>query len=420
MRGRRLLLAIFFLSFGSAASAKILRAGAATTDITPPTGFPLWGYAARHDSPSVGVAHPLLARAVVLDDGERCIALVSLDLGRPPTREHTAAIRARAITIGVHDLFLVASHTHHGPVLELDDWPTPDNSYTKQLDQKLGDLIRQALSQLKPARLGTATRPVDLNRNRQSKRPDAPTDDALRVVRVDDDQGRPMAVIADFAAHPTLTPSRSCEITPDYPGYFARKVERELRVPCLFLQGASGDLSPKLPPGRSGAEGYGDALADEVIAMVTNIKPAARATPIKSRRETLQFACRMKLDDPLVKIALGQAFFPKLVDAYANEYKHGVRPEITVATLGESLGLVGFSGEMFCGHALSLRRRARMEQVLIFGCCNDYQQYFPTIEAASEGGYGTSPPVANAELGAGERMTDAALISLYRLRGQVP
>ena len=83
------------------------------------------------------------------------------------------------------------------------------------------------------------------------------------------------------------------------------------------------------------------------------------------------------------------------------------------------IGMVGVSGEFFCGHALSLRRRARLEHLLFCGYCNDYQQYFPTIEAASEGGYGTALPVAMAELGAGERVTNRALLHLYWLRSKL-
>ena len=53
------------------------------------------------------------------------------------------------------------------------------------------------------------------------------------------------------------------------------------------------------------------------------------------------------------------------------------------------------------------------------GYCNDYQQYFPTIQAVAEGGYGTVPPVASAEIGAGEKLADRALIRLYQLRGKL-
>src|SRR2546423_1199750 len=92
---RRLTLAALLLALPAAAHADGLSAGAASVEITPPVGMPLWGYAARHDAASVGVRDPLYARCVVLGDGRQRVAVVSLDLGRPPTREQTAAIRRR-------------------------------------------------------------------------------------------------------------------------------------------------------------------------------------------------------------------------------------------------------------------------------------------------------------------------------------
>src|SRR6059058_2117567 len=44
-----------------------LRAGAAKADITPPTGYPMWGYGGRHDAACTGVRDPLHARALVLE-----------------------------------------------------------------------------------------------------------------------------------------------------------------------------------------------------------------------------------------------------------------------------------------------------------------------------------------------------------------
>ena len=44
--------------------------------------------------------------------------------------------------------------------------------------------------------------------------------------------------------------------------------------------------------------------------------------------------------------------------------------------------------------------------------------YFPTIEAASEVGYGANPGVSLAELGTGERMMDKALLNIYLLQGK--
>src|SRR4051794_25366271 len=122
----RLLLTCLALLLATPLRAEGLRAGAAKVDITPPIGYPMWGYGARHDAPSLGTLDPLRARALVLATDEERIALVSLDLGRAPTRQSTAAIRARVkAAVGIEHIFLVGSHTHHGPVIELDNWPSP-------------------------------------------------------------------------------------------------------------------------------------------------------------------------------------------------------------------------------------------------------------------------------------------------------
>jgi hypothetical protein len=164
----------------------------------------------------------------------------------------------------------------------------------------------------------------------------------------------------------------------------------------------------------------GNALADQVLAAVKSARARDDGYTLRCAHETFRFDCVLNVGDPLVKLTLSRAFFPALVDSYAHEYRDGVRPELKVAMLGDVFGLAGFSGELFCGHALSLRRRARLDHLMVFGCCNDYQQYFPTIEAMAEGGYGATPPIAMAEAGAGERMVDRALIHLYRLRGTLP
>src|SRR5947207_13765565 len=111
------------LVFAGPAPAADFEAGAATADVTPPTGYPMWGYSSRKDNPSDGVRDPLQARALVLKSGESKIAIVGLDLGRAPTRESVARIREALKPDAFAEMFLVASHTHHGPVLELDTWP---------------------------------------------------------------------------------------------------------------------------------------------------------------------------------------------------------------------------------------------------------------------------------------------------------
>lgn len=415
------LFSLCVVCLGGNSFAQELKAGSATLDITPPLGHAMWGYAKRHASPSVGVLEPLKARAIVLAVGETRIAIVSLDLGRAPTRQSTAAIRKRAkADTGVEHIFLVASHTHHGPVIELDNWPTPETSYVRRLEQKLGDVIVAAAKDLKPARLGVASKEVSLNRNRHSKRPDAPLDRDLVVVRLEDSAGKPIAHLVNFAAHPTLLDSKLLKFSPDYPGATASLVEKETGAPCLFLQGAAGDLSANAQAGDT-PDKFGHALGREVLALAGKIRCAAATKPtLTVHAEEFQFKSRIDIGNPVVKAALGMAFFSELIDFYEREYKEGVRPQSTVALLDGRIGLVGVSGECFCGHSLSLKRRARLEHVLFLGYCNDYQQYFPTIEATAEKGYGTDPAISPAETGAGERIVDQAVIQLFKMRGQIP
>jgi hypothetical protein len=413
-------LVLLVVLVGGPARADELRAGAAQADITPPVGFPMWGYAARRDQPSQGVLDPLRARALVLATDHQRIALVSLDLGRPPTRDSTEAIRRRAHAAGLDHLFLVASHTHHGPILELDNWPTPRDSYVRRLEAKLGDLIVEAARGLRPARLGVASREGRWNRNRHSHRADAPVERELLVLRVEDLDGRPIAHAVNFAAHPVLRPVGLRKLSADYPGPLAEAVEKETGTPCLFLQGAAGDLSPAPPGDDRSPEAFGRLLGREALAIIRDLRCPAEAPTLEVREEDFRFPCRLDLGNPAVRFALGVAFFPDLIRFYEREYRDGVRPHLAVALLNGRIGLVGVSGEFFCGHALGLKRRARLEHVLFLGYCDDYQQYFPTIEAAAEGGYGTDPVVSPVALGAGERVMDRALIHLYRMRGRLP
>jgi len=70
-------------------------------------------------------------------------------------------------------------------------------------------------------------------------------DDTLLVARFDDERGRPIATLVNYACHPTTLAWDNTLISPDWVGAMREVVERETGVPCLFLQGASGDLGPR-------------------------------------------------------------------------------------------------------------------------------------------------------------------------------
>jgi hypothetical protein len=418
-RPHALLVAFCFLSGNAALSAEDLKAGAAKVDITPPSRYAMWGYGARHDGPSTGVLDPLRARALVLAVGDERIALVSLDLGRAPTRQSTAAIRAKVLKeAGVQHVFLVASHTHHGPVIELDDWPKKD-PYVRRLEQKLAGVIIEAAKKLRPARIGVAAELGTWNRNRHSKLADKPVDRELLVLRALGADGKPIAHAVNLAAHPTMHPWDTYKFSADYPGAMADLVEKETGVPCLFLQGAAGDLSVDAGKER-GPVMFGQALGRRVLALIKTMQYPAIDTPsLKAREDDFKFGKRFDLSHPATRTLYEVAFFKGIVDFYEREYREGVRPHLTTALLNDTIGFVGVSGEFFCSHSLRLKQRARLPHLFFLGYCNDYQQYFPTIEAAAEGGYGADATVSPVEIGAGERMMDRALVHLYQMRGKL-
>jgi hypothetical protein len=79
-------------------SAGEFRAGAARINLDPPLGLPMVGYGARN---AQGVLDPLQARALVLSDGTRTLALVTLDLcflfDVPEMEQIRAAVRPKGV-----------------------------------------------------------------------------------------------------------------------------------------------------------------------------------------------------------------------------------------------------------------------------------------------------------------------------------
>ncbi|MGI9240197.1 MAG: hypothetical protein ACR2RV_05320, partial [Verrucomicrobiales bacterium] len=75
---RQLLLLLAVILLRPVAAGAELRASAAVGLITPPEGIPMAGY--YHKRESTGVHDDLLSRALILEQGDTRVALVSLDL----------------------------------------------------------------------------------------------------------------------------------------------------------------------------------------------------------------------------------------------------------------------------------------------------------------------------------------------------
>jgi hypothetical protein len=417
---------LLVLASNVCADEAVFKAGAAKRDITPQEPTPMWGYGARHAELSEGTLDPLYAAAVVIQAGKEKLAIVGLDLGRSPSEKSLQNVRQRIKEqAGIEYSFIAGSHTHHGPVLELIDEVGKGKGrfdatirYYQQLEDAIVAVIVEANGALVPARMATGAVELEgFNRNRHTKLPVKPVDRTLGVMRLDDASGKPIAILVNFAAHPTSIPAETLKFSADYAGSLKQIVENDLGGTAIFMQGASGDLSTDRSA-HGDHVAYGQALGREAVKLASSLQTVEPEKPtLQVREERFRFESRTDLNNPVVRAAYSLAFFPELVMNFRDEYVDGIRPRLTVAVLNGNVGFVGASGEFFCQHAIRLRERARVEQLFFFGYSNGYHQYFPTIEAAAEGGYGADDQVAPVEVGAGEQLMNTALIWLFQMQG---
>ncbi len=318
------------------------------------------------------------------------------------------------------------SHSHHGPVIELTDRDGFGKgkfddavAYSKKLPDLLIEAIVEAASSAVPAKIGVARKNLELNRNRHTKQTPKPTDPELAVIRFDSNDGKPIAVIVNYAAHPVTMDEKILKFSPDYPGALQNRVESALNTNCVFMQGAAGDMSPNR--GELDTKAYGEKLGDEAVALANSVEALAPKKPsIKAKLDRFHFTSRVDFNNPVLVGAFERAFFPELVHNFVREFSGGIDPEMTTVLVNGDLALVGGSGEFFCNHSNRLKQRAYVPNTLFFGYCNGHNMYFPTIEAASEGGYGGDATVSPVEIGAGEIMMNKALINLYTMLGKFP
>ncbi len=276
--------------------------GVARADITPPVGIYArnWG-AAKHDA-ATGIHRPLNLTALVIKetpDGAPLV-LVDADLGWWRSLKLERRFRAGVIErfkLDAARYIFALTHTHAGPLLtdhvEL-HWQGGEliEPYFQHLEETTHRVIAEALKAVQPAviewnigrcQLATERDLADPAKPDQRRicgfNPTAKADDTLLVGRVSGADGKLLAVIANYACHPTTLAWDNKLISPDYVGAMRETIERDCPgAVALFLQGASGDLAPRMQyvGDTSVADGHGRQLGHAVLATLAGMEPSGQ------------------------------------------------------------------------------------------------------------------------------------------------
>jgi hypothetical protein len=390
-------------------NAAELRAGVASVDLTPPLKLkpPLGGYGDRMNRPATGVHDRIMAKALVFSDGRKKFALLTADmLGFAPPVKQAVLDRLADKGWTADNVMLLPSHSHTSiemnAINPLNIYRVPQigihNPELFELTMKtLAQTIAEAEKNPVPVRVGTSS--IELrgwNRNRRI--PNGPTDPELTVLRVDRTDGKPLAVLVNWTAHPTFMDPEDMWFSGDWPGHCQRTMESLIGdgVVAMYCNGAEGDQSPTPRP-NSGeshweqAERYGRDVGIAAWRAWQNASTAPHAA-LSSWRE--EIALPPHAWHPNFMATGGKEY--GFTEAMLKDMLPQMYPRSTASVslrVGDFV-LVGIPGEMAAELGLEVKRRTReltgARHAVIGGLADEWLSYIIPLKQYQLGAYEAS------------------------------
>ena len=253
---------------------RILQAGVARADITPPVGIAHGGWGAQTHERATGIDLPLSVTALALSDGTETTVIVDVDTCWLWDDQANDALEAVVELTGLSKsaIRLSYTHTHSGPIGGGEgSWITGGAEmlpgYNENVRRSIAGAAWSALRSLQPVRVAASSGASSISVNRRFARPEDGAivvgrnwegfrDPEVLVLRFDTEDGSPLAAVVNFACHPITVGPDNDQVTPDYPGVVKRLVGEATGATCLFLQGAAGDVGPIRGVARDGINQY--------------------------------------------------------------------------------------------------------------------------------------------------------------------
>ncbi|HUY34861.1 MAG TPA: hypothetical protein VMV69_19095 [Pirellulales bacterium] len=421
--------------------AKPLRAGAATSNITPSLGCSLNG--GMNDRNATRVHDELHARCLVLDDGDTLLGLVVCDNCAIPTDVIDAAkhaVHAHARMLPDH-MLVSATHTHSAPTAVSSFQSDPDPEYLAFLALRIADGLRRALANLAPARIGWgvgreatqvfnrrwklkpgkvppnpfgAVDQVQMNPSVGSPdlvEPAGPIDPELSLLAVQGADGRPLAVLANYSLH-YVGGTEPTDVSADYFAMFADRLQQILGADRLdppfvgiMSNGTSGNINNiDFLHTRLGRQPYeqmrhvAHALAGEALRVYQAMEfRDAVELGIRESRLTLRRRLPEAGEVERARFILSQGQggeLNTLPEVYAREtvlmapWPPTIETVVQAIRVGD-LGIAALPCEVFVETGLAIKEASPLTPTLTISLANGYAGYLPTPEHHQLGGYET-------------------------------
>jgi len=362
-----------------------MQVGFAKVTITPPLPVQLAGYGVERTA--TGVADQLHARAMVCEQDGRRVGLLCADL-LWVERRHLKVLRERvgAIAgIAPDDLMVCASHTHSGP--DTMDWfhfAPVDPLWLHALLKQLASAVFLAAANVQQARLEQLVGEVEIGVNRRVHKEregfrigvntEGPVDHTLTVLRCTSPDGTLLGSVLHQATHPVVLSGQSTVVSADWPGVACRTVEEVMGGCCLFINGACGDINPRVGPGRVYAE---------VVRLGRQAGGAALELLHREPGESVDGLAAARCD-----FEVAHREHPYLDVPYERRLAEdgGMFLETQVLRLGP-LSLISCPGECLIETGRKVVSETKLAGARIAGYTNDYIGYLPLPHIYEQGGY---------------------------------
>ncbi len=397
-----------------------LLAGCASLDITPLVGIHMGGYWGRQ-SGAIGIRDPLMAKVLVLAQGEERVALAALDLvglDAAVVRQIRAGLETRA-GIPAAGAMICCSHTHAGPLsMSFRGMGDLDQRYLARVQEAVVAAAVRAAGQLQPVSLAYSRVPAHLGINRRQLRegrmvignnPEGPVADYAQVLKVGE-----VATLFSHACHPVILGNGNHQISAEFPGAAARLIEAQTGRPALFVNGACGDINPRLAHGGfDKVDQAGEELAAAVLAGLGSAQELEDGRlgwrsermllplmdpPPRLQAEVEKLSLQLKAEIGKIAAEGGNVWAQRgpqarlewagaMLDLARRGVSGQVQPfEIQALQLGGAL-LLGMEGEIFVRYQLDLEPAAPLQPALLCGYANGCIGYVPTADEYARGGY---------------------------------